>query len=197
LAILDGLNDIPTKIGALGHDLAPVTGFAGFMYGVNAKWKFANPGSYPFSTQGIYDTIAGVFGKNALHSIFPNAGGVADRTFNLGAVFNTGTYAAAGIWALHELMPNKWTKLAKDVALAPLLGYGIGRIFDDPMSPNVDYTTAQNPNYAGGGYRAPMRGSAPFLASMGQGHGMANSWGGITATSSTGTWAGVRGSQWG
>lgn len=131
MAILDELTDIPSKIGALGKDLAPITGFAGFMYGVDAKWKPYNPGSYPFSQQGIYDFVAQIAGKSVAQSIFPGMGGAADRTFNIGAIMNNGTYGAIGVWALHELFPNKWTKIIKDVALPPLAGYGIGRVFDD------------------------------------------------------------------
>ncbi len=193
MAVLDGLTDIPAKIGALGKSLAPITGFAGFLYGVDAKWMTSNTGSsYPFSTQGVYDMVGGIAGTSAVHAIGGTWGG-QNRVLNVGAIMNKGTYGAIGVWALHELFPNKWTKILKDVAFPPLAGYGIGRIFDDPMAPNVDYTTAQNPNYAPG-QRAPLRGSAPFLATMG--HGNINSWGGMTGTSSTGTWAGVRGAQW-
>lgn len=169
MAILDGLTDIPAKIGELGRSLAPVTGLAGFLYGVDAKWMGSNAGtSYPFSTQGLNDAVCQIFGQGTGKAIFGQVG-AATRTFNLGAVMNKGTYGAIGVWALHELMPNKYTKLLKDVALPPLVGYGLGRIFDDPMSPNVDYTTGQNQNYAGGGFRAPLRGVTPSIQQLQRG----------------------------
>ena len=133
MAIEDALGTIEAKINELGKLLAPLTGFAGFLYGVDAKYRTYHTGtSYPFNTFGIEDMIAQIAGKDVVLAIDPKFSGAANKTFNIGAIFNNGTFGAVAVWGLHEIMPNKYTKLLKNVAFPPLLGYGVGRIFDDP-----------------------------------------------------------------
>lgn len=133
---LGGMADsLVSKASELGKDFSLLTGAAGFLYGADAKWLPSNVGSsYPFNSQGIADAIAQVFGKGTAAIIFPNnvSSVTADKTFNLGAVFNKGTGVAALLYLLKEVAPGRYTKLLYNLGFAPALGYGIGRIFDDP-----------------------------------------------------------------
>lgn len=135
MAILDGLSDIPSKVSELGKTLAPITGFAGFMVGVDSKYLSGNAGTgYPFNGRGLGDMVAQIFGPGVANSIPGlNAGGVTTRVFNPMAILNKGLAGIAAVWALKELLPNKWSKLLYNVALPPLVGYTIGRVFDDPV----------------------------------------------------------------
>jgi hypothetical protein len=144
MAVLDGLGDIPGKINELGQSLAPLTGFAGFMYGVTAKWKdYHTESGYPFSADGVKDMIAQIFGRGAVKVIDPKWSGAADRTLNIGAVLNKGTFAAIGVYALKEILPNKYTRILYNVAFPPLVGYGIGRVFDDSYNLGMASTFGQ------------------------------------------------------
>lgn len=130
-----GIGDMITKVSDLGKQLSPITGAAGFIAGVDAKWQSQNAGTtYPFSTQGLADAIAGIAGNSTAKMIFPTYSGAANRVFNPIAILNTGTYAAVALSLLKHLFPNKYTRLAYNLGFPPALGYGIGRIFDDPPS---------------------------------------------------------------
>ena len=142
-----GIGDAITKLSGIGRQLAPITGAAGFIAGVDAKWQAQNAGgTYPFSQQGLADAIAGIAGNSTAKMIFPTYSGAAQRVFNPIAILNGGTYAAAALAILKHLFPNKYTRLAYNLGFPPAMGYGIGRIFDDPPSQSTSaaYNTTTN-----------------------------------------------------
>ncbi len=142
-----GISDAITTLSNVGKQIAPLTGAAGFIAGVDAKWQSQNTGgTYPFSQQGLADAIAGIAGPGTTKMIFPAYSGAAVRVFNPIAVLNTGTYAAVALAILKHLFPNKYTRLAYNLGFPPALGYGIGRIFDDaPSQPaSAAYNTQTN-----------------------------------------------------
>lgn len=115
-----------------GKDYGWLTGSAAFYVSVTNKWRDSNRGtSYPFSKQGVEDFVAQIFGQDAAKAIDPSFGGAASRTFNLGAIFNKEIGAAIGLEILESVWPNKHTRTVKNVLQPPLLGWGVGRVFDD------------------------------------------------------------------
>lgn len=127
-----------TTVGRAGREYGWLTGSAAFVVGVTSKWRSSNTSDpwYPFSTTGMTDFIAQVFGVEAAHAVNPSWGGGARRTFNLGAGVNKYTVSALILYFLPELwdeLPGKkFVKTARDVLVPILAGYGLGKIFDDP-----------------------------------------------------------------
>lgn len=154
--------DIVSKVSNLGKDLSWLTGTAGFIYGVDAKFTpTAGPG-YPFTTQGIGDVIAGIAGNATAKKILGAAyTGTATQVFNPGAILNHGTYIAVGLYFLKDIWPSKFTKMAYNLGFAPALGYGVGRIFDDPIASSQSLTGPGQNAYPVGNYSSSSRNGLP------------------------------------
>lgn len=163
------VGDITSKISSLGKEASPLTGAAGFMMGVTAKFANQNHTAgdmyYPFSTQGFIDTVGSVTGYK-LSISGKSFGGT--RVFNPGAVLNQGTFAYVGIKVAKALISNKYLTLLDHVASAPLLGYGVGRVFDDPIASSQSLTGFSNSAYPVANYSNTARNGMPV--------GMGSSW---------------------
>lgn len=130
---MDG-NEIISKVSNAGKEYGWLTATGGFVAGVVAKDSAYNQGAgtpyFSNPTLVLKDFLSrmGIGGV----TLAPGYTTVNEFNPNIGAVLNTGTYAAIGVWLLENIWPNKYTRALKNVAFPPLAGYGIGRIFDDP-----------------------------------------------------------------
>lgn len=133
--LADAGSEIEGKISGFGKDFGWLTGSAAFVIGVTSKYNpmitsglsFTQSEGYPFNYQGIGDFVKQVSGIG-----LPGWSGGAQQTFNPGAAFNKETGIAVGLYILEEVWPNKHTRTLKNLLFPPFLGYGLGKVFDDP-----------------------------------------------------------------
>ena len=106
------------------------TGIAGFIYGVDSKYIIPgvqNPFPYPFTFQGIGDMV-----KQTTGISLPGWSGGAKQTLNIGAIFNNGTYAVIGLELLDMFIDGSFVDTIKKALEPALIGYAVGKVFDDP-----------------------------------------------------------------
>ena len=144
---LDG-NEIISKVASTGKDLSWLTGSLGFVVGVTQKDATYNQGAgNPYYSNPIL-VAKDFLSRLGLGGVTIASGYTTTNEWNpnIGAIVNKGTELAIGLAILKAIWPNKYTRAAYDVGFAPALGYGIGRIFDDPP-----YTSggASNPQQRG------------------------------------------------
>jgi len=137
------VSDTLSTIGKYGREYAWATGFAGFVWGATNDIGYGGTSTQALG-QRLTDTIARVSGFQT------SLGGLSEKStqpmsFSPGNILNKGSYLAVGLELLHGAMPNKWTKLAKDVLQPPAAGYGIGKMFDAAYMPNMP---GPQPNFA-------------------------------------------------
>lgn len=151
-------SELISKVSTAGRDYGWLTGSAAFYVSVTNKWavqgsRGPQDPSYPFSKQGLSDFISQMFGKNVATSLGLPTGG-ADRTLNLSAIVNKEAGLALAIYFLKEIWPNKYTRALAHVAIPPLAGWAVGRVFDDePHSGRVEngaYSALPAHVYGGG-----------------------------------------------
>lgn len=122
-------SEVVSKVSEVGKDFGWLTGSVGFYLGVLQKFDLTQIGKngYPFSGQGVSDFLAQTVGFK-----LPGFGGTATRTFNPAAVLNREAAMALGLYFLKEIWPNKYTRAVANIAIPPLAGFALGKIFDDP-----------------------------------------------------------------
>ena len=111
------------------------TGIAGFIYGVDSKYIIPgvqNPFPYPFTFQGVGDMV-----KQTTGISIPGWSGQAKQTFNPAAIFNNGTYAVIGLELLDMFVDGAFVDTVKKAVEPALIGYALGKIFDDPPQSSV------------------------------------------------------------
>ncbi len=164
---LDG-SAMVDKVSSTAKDLHWLLGVGGFMFGVTEKYRAQNTASgdkfYPFSTNGIADTVGQLAGNSTAKTLFPSWTGGASQTFNLGAIFNKWTGYAIVVAGVKEVWPNKYTRLIYNVAFPFLAGAGIGRVFDDPIAGSQSLTTPRGNAYPVANYSAMARNGLPVSA---------------------------------
>ncbi len=155
---LSTVNALESKISAIAGNSMVNAGLlaAGFMMGVtsiDAPGHVGDGTHYPFSTQGVSDVVARIAGKSTAAS-FGLPTGNADRTFKPTAIINRGTLWAVVLAVANDNAPDgqigRIVRLAYKVGFPYALGYGIGRVFDDPPSQptSAGYNDAQTNNLA-------------------------------------------------
>lgn len=136
---MDG-NEIISKVSNAGKEYSWLTATGGFVVGVTQKDATYNAGAgtpyYSNPTLVLKDFLSRM-GLGGI-TLAPGYTTVNEFNPNIMAILNTGTYAAVGVWLLEAIWGNKYTRALKNVAFAPLAGYGIGRIFDDPPTTSKD-----------------------------------------------------------
>jgi len=146
------INDMLSKVSNAGKDIAPITFTVGFIYGATNDIAYTGGTPTGVAIQRVSDTIARIAGVQV------NFGGGSTKStqtqeFQPGNILNYGTYGAIGLEVLNSVYPTKYVRLAKNVLQPPLLGYGIGKMFDSQNGVNVGNAPSPNRN----------SGSAPAL----------------------------------
>lgn len=156
-----------SKVEGMLTEHTDLIGAAAFYLGVTSKYASSNTGtSYPFSTQGAADFVAQVAGKSIAAQIFGSkyvgAGSLATQTFNPGAIVNKQLGIAVGLYFLHELFPNKWTRFGAKVGVPLFGGYALGKVFDDPIATSSGSLTGPGQNaYPVANYTTSARNGLP------------------------------------
>jgi hypothetical protein len=154
---IEGVASVPSMVSRYAGELSWLTGAGGFVWGVTNDISYGTitgNSAAPYLQRGS-DTLARMTG------IQVNLGGGSVKStqtqrFNAANIINNATFAAIGLYALKELVPNKYTRLIFNLGFAPALGYGVGKGFDDPVSTaaNIDNVIPTS-NYSPSG-RGPL-----------------------------------------
>jgi len=127
--------DVDLSAGSVSSSLGKYKDFLaipGFMMGATAKYAgiSGQQSGYPFNMWGLCDTVASVAGPGVARIINPDYSGGAQASFDIGRIFNNGTYAYIGLVILQEVLGGKWVNILAKFGKPFAAGYAVGSLFD-------------------------------------------------------------------